>query len=86
MQKRVCPICGLPQYSAAAEQAWRCPRCGAVPLAEEENRYCIYCKSTMPLFAKFCDGTGPEWTIAKCEAARAEARNRWKEAAWMGRR
>jgi len=30
MMKRVCPLCGLPIYSAASGKAyWICPRCGA---------------------------------------------------------
>lgn len=80
MQKRTCPVCGLPWHSAAAEQPWRCPRCEAeIPVDAPENRWCAGCKANIRFFAEYCDGTGPEWTIAKCEAARAEARRKWRE-------
>lgn len=30
MQERICPVCGKPCYSAAAEEkVWECPHCGA---------------------------------------------------------
>lgn len=29
MVSRICPQCGLPWYSAAAEETWICPECGA---------------------------------------------------------
>ncbi|MGB9660686.1 MAG: hypothetical protein ACPL5F_01545 [Moorellaceae bacterium] len=38
MQKRICPACGFPCYSAAAEQVWKCPRCGStIPVEEGSN-------------------------------------------------
>lgn len=86
MQKRTCPVCGLPQYSAAVEQTWRRVRCGAeIPAGEQENRWCAGCKANVRFFAEYCDGTEQEWTIAKCEAARAEAKRKWREKE-MGRR
>lgn len=35
--KRVCPNCGLRQYSAAAEQPWTCDECGKVMTAEDNQ-------------------------------------------------
>lgn len=87
MQKRVCPVCGLPQYSAAAEGIWHCPRCGA-EIPAGEHHICTGCKKQSVFFEEFCEGLRGEWTLGKCEAARAEARKRWreKEAARMGQR
>lgn len=28
MEKRICPVCGLPAYSAVEERDWICPNCG----------------------------------------------------------
>ncbi|WP_297202389.1 hypothetical protein [Thermanaeromonas sp.] len=38
MQKRICPGCGLPWWSAAAGTVWKCPNCGAeIPVPEETD-------------------------------------------------
>ncbi|SMB97815.1 hypothetical protein SAMN00808754_1961 [Thermanaeromonas toyohensis ToBE] len=44
------------------------------------HEFCWGCKANHPFFERFCPGvTDTEWTIRKCERARAEARKRWEE-------
>lgn len=84
MEKRICPSCGLPWYSAVAGGIWHCPRCGArIPAGE--HSICTGCKRQSAFFAEYCEGLRDEWTLGKCEAARAEARKKWREAN-MGQR
>ncbi len=61
-------------------------RCGAEIPAE--HKICTGCKKQSVFFEEFCEGLRSEWTLGKCEAARAEAKRKWreKEAVHMGRR
>lgn len=84
MQKRICPVCGLPWWSAAQEKAWRCSRCGAqIPVPPEEEQavheICQGCKRNHVYFERFCPGIRGEWTIRKCKQARQEARRNWDD-------
>jgi ribosomal protein L37AE/L43A len=38
MQKRICPNCNFPCYSAAETAIWLCPRCGAEILPREDPK------------------------------------------------
>jgi hypothetical protein len=53
-----------------------------------EHDICAGCKRQSVFFEEFCEGISGEWTLGKCEAARAEAKRKWreKEAVHMGRR
>ena len=49
MTKRTCPICGVNNYSAAAETHWLCCECGqAIP-----RKSCMICKAH-PAVCEIC--------------------------------